>query len=200
MLFGRHHEQPWAPTWSLVAPPDQGYPLTFLHSVPPWDWRLCTEVTWPAPGQPYLLSVPVFMAVTLKKQDRGLHQYLLEAAYTFHPQVPLEPSGMVPSFPGRGWVFSFGILRTRGSSQAGLGWSCCSLLPAAGPLHLLILCLCPYDLLTLNQSSCLTLGVTSSVNPALITPVWLYCLVTCSNGTMFLPLRSLLCLLLKLAG
>lgn len=170
-----------------------------------WGWRLCTEVTWPAPGQPYLLSVPMFVAVTLKKQDWGLHQYLLEAAYTFHPQVsPVEPSGMVPSFPGRGWV-SLGLLLqdpkdTGLLGAAGLGWSCCSLLPAAGPLHLLILCLCPYELLTLNPSSCLTLGVTSSVNPALITPMWSYCLVTCSNGTMFLPLRSLLCLLLKLAG
>lgn len=145
MLFGRHHEQPWAPTWSLVAPPDQGYPLTFLHSVLPWDWRLCTEVTWPAPGQPYLLSVPVFMAVTLKKQDRGLHQYLLEAAYTFHPQVPLEPSGMVPSFPGRGWV-SLGLL-LRDPKDTGLfsGWarlvllqppSCCRTLAPADPLSL----------------------------------------------------------------
>ncbi|XP_032183674.1 uncharacterized protein LOC116580920 isoform X2 [Mustela erminea] len=51
-----------------------------------WGWQLCTEVTWPAAGQPYLLSVPVFAAVTLTKQDRGLRQYLLEATYTFHPQ------------------------------------------------------------------------------------------------------------------
>ncbi|XP_008592015.1 PREDICTED: uncharacterized protein LOC103609474 [Galeopterus variegatus] len=52
-----------------------------------WGWRLCTEVTWPAAGQPYLLSVPVFAAVTLKKQDPGLRQYLLEAACTLDPQV-----------------------------------------------------------------------------------------------------------------
>ncbi|XP_072691906.1 uncharacterized protein [Canis lupus baileyi] len=61
-----------------------------------WGWQLCTEVTWPAAGQPYLLSGPVSAAVTLKKQDRGLQQYLLEAAYTFHPQkdswLPLEAS------------------------------------------------------------------------------------------------------------
>ncbi|KAM9583975.1 LOW QUALITY PROTEIN: uncharacterized protein ACIGJ3_002537 [Trichechus inunguis] len=47
-----------------------------------WGWQLCTEVTWP----PYLLSVPVSMAVTLKKQDPGLQQYLLEAAYNLYPQ------------------------------------------------------------------------------------------------------------------
>uniref|UniRef100_A0A8C7BRA5 Vitellogenin domain-containing protein n=1 Tax=Neovison vison TaxID=452646 RepID=A0A8C7BRA5_NEOVI len=61
-----------------------------------WGWQLCTEVTWPAAGQPYLLSVPVFAAVTLTKQDRGLRQYLLEATYTFHPQkdswLPQEAS------------------------------------------------------------------------------------------------------------
>lgn len=55
-----------------------------------WGWQLCTELTWPAAGQPYLLSVPVFAAVTLTKQDRGLQQYVLEAAYTFHPQVGRE--------------------------------------------------------------------------------------------------------------
>ena len=55
-----------------------------------WGWQLCTEVTWPAAGQPYLLSGPVSAAVTLKKQDRGLQRYLLEAAYTFHPQVGLS--------------------------------------------------------------------------------------------------------------
>ena len=58
-----------------------------------WGWQLCTEVTWPPAGQPSLLSLPVLAAVTLKKQDQGLQQYLLEAAYTFHPQVgPLERS------------------------------------------------------------------------------------------------------------
>ncbi|XP_057171097.1 uncharacterized protein LOC113270878 [Ursus arctos] len=61
-----------------------------------WGWQLCTELTWPAAGQPYLLSVPVFAAVTLTKQDRGLQQYVLEAAYTFHPQkdswLPQEAS------------------------------------------------------------------------------------------------------------
>uniref|UniRef100_G1TNQ0 Vitellogenin domain-containing protein n=1 Tax=Oryctolagus cuniculus TaxID=9986 RepID=G1TNQ0_RABIT len=51
-----------------------------------WGWQLCTAVTWPAPGLPYLLSVPVFVAVTLRKQDRGLRQYVLEAASTLHPQ------------------------------------------------------------------------------------------------------------------
>ncbi|XP_045238922.2 uncharacterized protein [Macaca fascicularis] len=51
-----------------------------------WGWRLCAEVTWPVPGQPYVLSLPVFAAVTLQKRDPGLRQYLLEAAYTLQPQ------------------------------------------------------------------------------------------------------------------
>ncbi|XP_057606639.1 uncharacterized protein LOC130861610 [Hippopotamus amphibius kiboko] len=64
-----------------------------------WGWQLCTEVSWPTAGRPYVLSVPVFAAVTLKKQDQGLQQYLLEAAYTLHPQkdhwLPQEASAHV---------------------------------------------------------------------------------------------------------
>ncbi|XP_059980783.1 uncharacterized protein LOC132506262 [Lagenorhynchus albirostris] len=64
-----------------------------------WGWQLCTEVSWPPAGQPYLLSVPVFAAVMLKKQDRGLQRYLLEAAYTLHPPkdcwLPQEASAHV---------------------------------------------------------------------------------------------------------
>lgn len=56
---------------------------------------------WPAADQPYPLWLPVFAAVTLKKQDRGLQQYLLEAAYTLHPQVgPREPSSFSIGFRG----------------------------------------------------------------------------------------------------
>nr|XP_030739666.1 uncharacterized protein LOC115867587 [Globicephala melas] len=64
-----------------------------------WGWQLCTEVSWPPAGQPYLLSVPVFAAVMLKKQDWGLQRYLLEAAYTLHPPkdcwLPQEASAHV---------------------------------------------------------------------------------------------------------
>uniref|UniRef100_A0A2K5DDY8 Vitellogenin domain-containing protein n=1 Tax=Aotus nancymaae TaxID=37293 RepID=A0A2K5DDY8_AOTNA len=56
-----------------------------------WGWRLCAGVTWPVPGQPYLLSLPVFAAVTLQKQDPGLRQYLLEAACSLQPQVGPKP-------------------------------------------------------------------------------------------------------------
>lgn len=52
-----------------------------------WGWQLCTNVAWPGPGQPSLLSAPVFMDLILKKQDPGLQLYLLEAAYTLHFQV-----------------------------------------------------------------------------------------------------------------
>ncbi|XP_035292880.1 uncharacterized protein LOC103163831 isoform X1 [Cricetulus griseus] len=51
-----------------------------------WGWQLCTNVAWPGPGQPSLLSAPVFMDLILKKQDPGLQLYLLEAAYTLHFQ------------------------------------------------------------------------------------------------------------------
>ena len=74
-------------------------PAPFPIAAHTWGWQLCTEVRWPAPDQPSLLSVPVSAAVTLEKQDRGLQQYLLEAAYTFHPQVgPRKPSSFSTGF------------------------------------------------------------------------------------------------------
>ncbi|XP_056662125.1 uncharacterized protein LOC103099164 isoform X1 [Monodelphis domestica] len=51
-----------------------------------WGWQLCSRVSYPAWDQPFSLAVPIEAAVTLKKQDKGLRQYLLEAAYTFIPQ------------------------------------------------------------------------------------------------------------------
>ncbi|XP_072466121.1 uncharacterized protein [Notamacropus eugenii] len=51
-----------------------------------WGWQMCSEVSYPAQGQPFSLAVPIAAAVTLKKQDKGLQQYLLEAAYTYIPQ------------------------------------------------------------------------------------------------------------------
>lgn len=76
-------------------------PAPFLTASRTWGWQLCTEVSWPPAGQPYLLSVPVFAAVMLKKQDRGLQRYLLEAAYTLHPPVgPTE--WFLLSQPGSG--------------------------------------------------------------------------------------------------
>ena len=90
-----------------------------------WGWQLCTEVTWPAAGQPYLLSVPVFAAVMLKKQDRGLHQYRLEAAYTLHPQVgPVEWLPLVQPACGSPCVFS--------GSALGISHKDVGLLPGAG--------------------------------------------------------------------
>uniref|UniRef100_A0A8D0NM76 Vitellogenin domain-containing protein n=1 Tax=Sus scrofa TaxID=9823 RepID=A0A8D0NM76_PIG len=81
---------------SHVHSPSEARSCTDKEVSRTWGWQLCTEVTWPAAGQPYLLSVPVFAAVMLKKQDRGLHQYRLEAAYTLQPQkdhwLPQEAS------------------------------------------------------------------------------------------------------------
>ncbi|KAM6155924.1 uncharacterized protein ACDL77_025152 [Rhynchocyon petersi] len=69
-----------------VPSPSETHSCTHKEASQTWGWQLCTQVNWPAAGQPYLLSVPVSMAVILKKQDRGLQQYLLEAAYTLHSQ------------------------------------------------------------------------------------------------------------------
>ncbi|XP_027695180.1 vitellogenin-like [Vombatus ursinus] len=52
-----------------------------------WGWQMCSEVSYPAQVQPFSLAVPISAAVTLKKQDKGLQQYLLEAACAYIPQV-----------------------------------------------------------------------------------------------------------------
>ncbi|DAA15673.1 TPA: hypothetical protein BOS_22577 [Bos taurus] len=82
-----------------VPSPSEAQSCTSKEAAHTWGWQLCTEVRWPAPDQPSLLSVPVFTAMTLKKQDQGLQQYLLEAAYTFHPQkdcwLPQEASAHI---------------------------------------------------------------------------------------------------------
>ncbi|KAI4559466.1 hypothetical protein MJG53_017992 [Ovis ammon polii x Ovis aries] len=82
-----------------VPSPSEAQSCTSKEASRSWGWQLCTEVRWPAPDQPFLLSVPVSAAVTLEKQDRGLQQYLLEAAYTLHPQkdcwLPQEASSHI---------------------------------------------------------------------------------------------------------
>ncbi|KAF4015592.1 hypothetical protein G4228_006966 [Cervus hanglu yarkandensis] len=84
---------------SHVPSPSEAQSCTSKEASHTWGWQLCTEMRWPAPDQPYLLWVPVLAAVTLKKQDRGLQQYLLEAAYTLHPQkdcwLPQEASAHI---------------------------------------------------------------------------------------------------------
>ncbi|XP_049495320.1 uncharacterized protein LOC125928630 [Panthera uncia] len=84
---------------SNARSPSEAQSCTDKEGSRTWGWQLCTEVTWPPAGQPSLLSLPVLAAVTLKKQDQGLQQYLLEAAYTFHPQkdswLPREASAHV---------------------------------------------------------------------------------------------------------
>ncbi|XP_059718042.1 uncharacterized protein LOC132335482 [Haemorhous mexicanus] len=46
-------------------------------------WQLCSEMSFPDPasGLVFPLSGPLRVAVTLTKQDRGLQQYVVEAAY-----------------------------------------------------------------------------------------------------------------------
>ncbi|XP_061009876.1 uncharacterized protein LOC133063958 [Dama dama] len=84
---------------SHVPSPSEAQSCTSKEASHTWGWQLCAEMLWPAPDQPYLLWVPVLAAMTLKKQDRGLQQYLLEAAYTLHPQkdcwLPQEASAHI---------------------------------------------------------------------------------------------------------
>ncbi|XP_074867207.1 uncharacterized protein LOC142021855 [Carettochelys insculpta] len=53
-----------------------------------FGWQLCSEMSYPGKtsGLPFPLSGPAKAAVTLNKQDRGLQQYLMEAAYDYIPQ------------------------------------------------------------------------------------------------------------------
>ncbi|CAI9172796.1 unnamed protein product [Rangifer tarandus platyrhynchus] len=84
---------------SHIPSPSEAPSCTSKEASHTWGWQLCAEMCWPAPDQPYLLWLPVFTAVTLKKQDRGLQQYLLEAAYTLYPQkdcwLPQEASAHI---------------------------------------------------------------------------------------------------------
>ncbi|XP_044289621.1 uncharacterized protein LOC123025172 [Varanus komodoensis] len=52
-------------------------------------WQLCSEFSYPAnetSGFLFPFFRPAKAAVTLKKQDRNLHQYLLKAAYSYNAQ------------------------------------------------------------------------------------------------------------------
>ncbi|XP_065541888.1 uncharacterized protein LOC136017503 [Lathamus discolor] len=51
-------------------------------------WQLCSEMSYPAPasGLVFPLTGPLRVAVTLTKQDRGLQQYIVEAAYNYIAQ------------------------------------------------------------------------------------------------------------------
>ncbi|ROJ13809.1 hypothetical protein DPX16_19684 [Anabarilius grahami] len=59
-------------------------------------WQLCSDVTYPLTlmGKGFPPLGPVLFTLRLQKLDKGLNQYLLEAAYTFIPQrnswMPLE--------------------------------------------------------------------------------------------------------------
>ncbi|XP_062444584.1 uncharacterized protein LOC134147453 [Rhea pennata] len=51
-------------------------------------WQLCSEMLYPdsASGLPFPFTGPLRVAVTLTKKDRGLQQYLVEAAYNYIAQ------------------------------------------------------------------------------------------------------------------
>lgn len=52
-------------------------------------WQLCSNVSYPlsSTGLTFLPPGPVHLSLRLLKLDRGLHQYLLEAAYSLLTQV-----------------------------------------------------------------------------------------------------------------
>ncbi|TRY85495.1 hypothetical protein DNTS_015852 [Danionella cerebrum] len=59
-------------------------------------WQLCSQLSYPLTllGKHSPMLVPVSFSLRLQKLDKGLKQYLLEAAYTYVPQtkfwIPLE--------------------------------------------------------------------------------------------------------------
>lgn len=52
-------------------------------------WQLCSNTSYPslATGVAFPPAGPVHVSLRLLKLDRGLHYYLLEAAYSVHHQV-----------------------------------------------------------------------------------------------------------------
>ncbi|XP_069503899.1 uncharacterized protein [Ambystoma mexicanum] len=60
-----------------------------------FGWQLCSEMSYSDASSdlPFPLSAPTKVAVTLKKQDKGLQQYLLEAAYNY----VLQKDGWIPN-------------------------------------------------------------------------------------------------------
>lgn len=54
-------------------------------------WQLCSNTSYPLPAAAFSLPPPgpVDVSLRLLKLDRGLHHYLLEAAYSWLAQVLL---------------------------------------------------------------------------------------------------------------
>lgn len=50
-------------------------------------WQLCSDVTYPLTPRGFPPLGPVLFTLRLQKLDKSLKQYLMEAAYTFVPQV-----------------------------------------------------------------------------------------------------------------
>lgn len=52
-------------------------------------WQLCSNASYPVPAEVFSLPPPGPVSVSLRllKLDRGLHYYLLEAAYSLLTQV-----------------------------------------------------------------------------------------------------------------
>lgn len=52
-------------------------------------WQLCSNVSYPSPTSGITVPShgPVHLSLRMLKLDRGLHYYLLEAAYSLHQQV-----------------------------------------------------------------------------------------------------------------
>lgn len=63
--------------------------LCFLSGSKMVGWQLCSNASYPLPATGFSLPPPgpIHLSLRLLKLDRGLHYYLLEAAYSLLPQV-----------------------------------------------------------------------------------------------------------------
>lgn len=70
--------------------------LPFIAGSKMVGWQLCSNASYPFPAESFSLPPPGPVSVSLRllKLDRGLHYYLLEAAYSLLTQV-LSNANMV---------------------------------------------------------------------------------------------------------
>lgn len=63
--------------------------MSFIAGSKMVGWQLCSNASYPFPAEVFLLPPlgPVSVSLRLLKLDRGLHYYLLEAAYSLLTQV-----------------------------------------------------------------------------------------------------------------
>lgn len=149
---------------------DQSCPPCFLHSIP--DLGLAAVHGSHLAGSRAALLALGACVCGCDVDEAGPGPPTVSAGSYLYLPSPGRPCGMAPSFPAMLWVSlrlplqnqphkDMGLL----SGAVGLGWSIRGLPAASGPLHVLILWLWLCDLLTMNQSSDLSSGVSCSGKP-----------------------------------